>query len=112
MVEQRLGFTTTPDGVRICYATVGQGTPMVKAPSWLSHLKFDWSSPVWRHWWEELARDHLLVRFDQRGSGLSDRSVEDMSFAAGVSDLEMLPRIAVRHNGARKVLSLFEGEVR
>ena len=71
-LEQQLGFTTAPDGVSICYATVGDGPPLVKAPNWLSHLEYDWRSPVWRHWWEELARDHRLIRFDQRGIGLSD----------------------------------------
>ena len=87
-MEQEIRFTTTPDGVNICYATVGQGPPLVKAPNWLTHLEYDWHSPIWRHWWEELAKDHLLVRFDQRGCGLSDWAVEDLSFAARVVDLE------------------------
>ena len=87
-MEQEIQFTTASDGVSICYSTVGSGPPLVKAPNWLGHLEFDWRSPVWRHWWEELAKDHLLVRFDQRGSGLSDWSVEDVSFAAHVGDLE------------------------
>lgn len=87
-MEQQLGFATAPDGVSICYATVGEGPPLVKAPNWLSHLEYDWRSPVWRHWWEELARNHRLIRFDQRGIGLSDWNVEDMSFDARVSDLE------------------------
>ncbi len=51
-MEQQLGFTTAPDGVSICYATVGDGPPLVKAPNWLSHLEYDWRSSVWRHWWE------------------------------------------------------------
>jgi len=87
-VEQQLRFCTSSDGVSICYATIGEGPPLVKAPNWLSHLEYDWRSPVWRHWWEELAKDNLLVRFDQRGCGLSDWSVEDISFDAWVRDLE------------------------
>ena len=87
-VEQQLRFCTSSDGASICYATVGEGPPLVKAPNWLNHLEYDWRSPVWRHWWEELAKDHLLVRFDQRGCGLSDWSVEDISFDAWVKDLE------------------------
>ena len=74
--------------MRICYATVGEGPPIVKAPNWLTHLEFEWQSPVWSHWWEELSAHHTVIRFDQRGSGLSDRNVADLSFDAWVSDLE------------------------
>ena len=88
MVDQKLGFCTTTDGVRICYATVGEGPPLVKAPNWLNHLEFEWQSPIWSHWWEELSAHHTVIRFDQRGSGLSDRNVKDISFDAWVSDLE------------------------
>ena len=86
-MDQDIGFCTAPDGVRIAYALVGEGPPLVKAPNWLTHLEFEWSSPVWRHWWEELAKDYTLVRFDQRGSGLSDRSVAEQTFDSWVSDL-------------------------
>src|SRR5690606_37879061 len=51
-------------------------------------LEFEWLSPVWRHWWETLAQDFKLIRFDQRGCGLSDRQVDDISFDAWVTDLE------------------------
>ena len=86
-MDQDIGFCTAPDGVRIAYALVGEGPPLVKAPNWLTHLEFEWSSPVWRHWWEELAKDYTLVRFDQRGSGLSDRSVAEQTFDSWLSDL-------------------------
>jgi pimeloyl-ACP methyl ester carboxylesterase len=76
------------DGVRIAYAAVGSGPPLLKSPNWLTHLEYEWHSPVWRHWWAALARDFQLIRFDQRGSGLSDREVSDMSFEAWVADLE------------------------
>ena len=88
MPDQKIGFCTTDDGVRICYATVGDGPPLVKAPNWLTHLEFEWQSPIWSHWWVELAAHHTVIRFDQRGSGLSDRNVADISFDAWVSDLE------------------------
>ncbi len=90
MAEQQIRFTTASDGVSICYATVGEGPPLVKAANWLSHLEFDWRSPVWRHWWQELSKDHQLVRYDQRGIGLSDWAVEDLSFDAQVNDLEIV----------------------
>lgn len=87
-MEQDIRFCTAPDGVRLAYATVGQGPPLVKAAHWLSHLEFDWDSPVWRHWWTELSRHHTLIRYDARGCGLSDWNVEDFSFEAWVQDLE------------------------
>jgi pimeloyl-ACP methyl ester carboxylesterase/DNA-binding CsgD family transcriptional regulator len=87
-MNQRIQFCTTSDGVRIAYATVGSGPPILKAPNWLTHLEYEWQSPVWRHWWQELSRDHTLIRFDQRGSGLSDWTVEDISFEAWVRDIE------------------------
>src|SRR5919202_1180936 len=87
-MEQAIHFCTTTDGVRIAYATVGKGPPLVKAANWLNHLEFDWRSPVWCHWLEEFAQDHLLVRYDERGNGLSDWNVEDLSFEAFVRDLE------------------------
>jgi pimeloyl-ACP methyl ester carboxylesterase/DNA-binding CsgD family transcriptional regulator len=87
-MQQEIRFCVTSDGVRIAYASVGRGPPIVKAPNWLTHLEYEWETPVWRHWWEELARDHTVIRFDQRGSGLSDWHVQDISFDAWVSDLE------------------------
>jgi pimeloyl-ACP methyl ester carboxylesterase/DNA-binding SARP family transcriptional activator len=82
---------STPDGVRLAYATSGDGPPLVKASNWLTHLDFDWSSPVWRHWWHELSRSHTLVRYDERGCGLSDWDIDTQSsftLDAWVRDLE------------------------
>src|SRR5439155_18985202 len=87
-MEQEIHFCTTRDNVRIAYATVGSGPPLVKAANWLNHLEYDWKSPVWRHLLDEFSRDHQLVRYDERGNGLSDWRVEDISFDAFVDDLE------------------------
>jgi len=86
-MEQHIRFCTSASGVRIAYATVGQGYPLVKAAHWLTHLEFDWRSPVWGHLWRGLAESHLVVRYDGRGTGLSDRDVGDMSFGSCVADL-------------------------
>ena len=86
--KQQIGFCIAPDGAQIAYATVGSGPPLVKAPNWLSHLEYEWESPFWRHLLQELSSTRTLVRFDQRGNGLSDRNVEDISLDAFVSDLE------------------------
>ncbi len=87
-MEQQIRFCTTADGVRIAYATVGEGPPLVKAANWLTHLEFDWESPVWRHMLHGLAQYQLLVRYDERGTGLSQRDVEEITFDGWVADLE------------------------
>jgi pimeloyl-ACP methyl ester carboxylesterase/DNA-binding CsgD family transcriptional regulator len=74
--------------VRIAYAVHGSGPPMVVDSCWLSHLQYDWQSPVWRHYLQEWGRDHTVIRFDERGHGLSDRGVTDHSLEARLGDLE------------------------
>ncbi|MGL6044544.1 MAG: alpha/beta fold hydrolase [Sandaracinobacteroides sp.] len=87
-LPQRIGFATAADGVRIAWASVGEGPPLLKAANWLNHLEHDWASPIWAPLLRELARDHRLVRYDERGNGLSDWDVADLSFDAFVTDLE------------------------
>jgi hypothetical protein len=87
-LTQTIRFCTSPDGVRLAYAVVGEGPVLVKAANWLSHLEYDWNSPVWRHWLAGLASNHTLVRYDERGCGLSDWNVTDFSLDAWVLDLE------------------------
>ena len=81
-------FCMAPDGVQIAYSAVGEGLPLVRTANWLNHLEYDWESPVWRHALRALADDYRLVRYDQRGAGLSDWDVADISFDAWVTDLE------------------------
>ena len=87
-LHQEIRFCSTRDGVRIAYATVGEGPPLVKTANWLNHLEHDWESPIWRHVFRGLARDRRLIRYDARGNGLSDWDVEEISFEAYVRDLE------------------------
>jgi pimeloyl-ACP methyl ester carboxylesterase/tRNA A-37 threonylcarbamoyl transferase component Bud32 len=93
-LEQEIRFCTAADGVRIAWSTVGEGPPIVKAANWLNHLEFDWQSPIWRHWFAELSRDHRLIRYDERGNGLSDWDVDELSFDAFVADLEAVVEAA------------------
>jgi pimeloyl-ACP methyl ester carboxylesterase/DNA-binding SARP family transcriptional activator len=86
--EHEVQFCRTTDGVRIAYAKVGNGPPLVWAAHWLSHLSFSWESPVWRHWTEEFARDHCFVHYDERGNGLSDWESPEFTVDAFVRDLE------------------------
>ena len=69
-------FCTSPDGVGLAYAIEGAGPPLVKASNWMTHLDYERESPVWRHWVRELSRGWMLVRYDERGCGLSDRQFE------------------------------------
>jgi DNA-binding winged helix-turn-helix (wHTH) protein len=85
---QKVTFCKSADGVNLAVATVGHGPPLVKTGNWLNHLEYDWQSPVWRVLFVELSADHQLVRYDARGTGLSDRNVEEISFEAFVRDLE------------------------
>jgi len=86
--SQRIDFCTTDDGVRIAFAVCGSGPPLVKTAHWMSHLQYDWDSPVWRPWLAFLSRHRTLVRFDPRGCGLSERDVDEVSQAAWASDLD------------------------
>jgi pimeloyl-ACP methyl ester carboxylesterase/DNA-binding SARP family transcriptional activator len=86
--RQTIGFCRAADGVRIAYAAVGEGPPLVKAANWLNHLERDWDSPIWGATFAGLARRHRLIRYDERGNGLSDWDAQDISLEAFVRDLE------------------------
>jgi DNA-binding winged helix-turn-helix (wHTH) protein/alpha-beta hydrolase superfamily lysophospholipase len=86
--RQDVHFCTTPDGIRIAYAEVGTGPTLLKAANYLSHLEYDWQSPVWSPFLHALASQYHLIRYDARGNGLSDWEVNDFSFEAFIHDLE------------------------
>jgi pimeloyl-ACP methyl ester carboxylesterase/DNA-binding SARP family transcriptional activator len=87
-LRQDVRFCTASDGVRIAYATVGSGPPLLKTANWLNHLEFDWESPIWRHLFRAMAQDHTFVRYDSRGNGLSDWSIENLTLNDLVNDLK------------------------
>lgn len=87
-LRQDIRFCKAADGVRIAYAEIGNGPPLVKAANWLNHLEYDWQSPIWRHFLHRLAAEYRLIRYDERGNGLSDWDADDISFEAFVNDLE------------------------
>jgi DNA-binding winged helix-turn-helix (wHTH) protein/pimeloyl-ACP methyl ester carboxylesterase len=86
--QQRVTFCRASDDVHLAVATAGRGTPLVKTANWLNHVEFDWQSPVWAPLFSRLAAQHMLVRYDERGVGLSDRDAAEFSFEAFVHDLE------------------------
>ena len=85
---QDVRFCRTADGVRIAYAVHGSGPPLVITTCWLSHLQYDWESPVWRHFLLDLGRFATVIRYDERGYGLSDWDVTDFSLEPRIADLE------------------------
>ena len=97
--EQTIHFCRAADGATLAYAALAQdgatGPPVLKAANWMSHLEHEWDSPVWRHWIAALSHRWPLVRYDQRGNGLSDWDVDDLSFEAMVADLEAVADAAI-----------------
>ncbi|MGH6678144.1 MAG: alpha/beta fold hydrolase [Bradyrhizobium sp.] len=84
---QDVQYCRAADGVHLALAATGQGSPVVRAPVWMSHVEHDWRTTVWRQVLDAISGAHRLVRYDARGMGLSDRDVE-ISFEAAVSDME------------------------
>src|SRR4029453_7275585 len=93
-MKLKVNYCRAPDGVRLAYATVGSGPPLVKTANWMNHVEYDWESPLMRHFYVALAQDSTLLRYDARGNGLSDWDVEDVSLDAWVSDLETVVNAA------------------
>ena len=87
-LKQEIRYCKAPDGVRLAYATVGSGPPILKSAHWLGHLEYDWELPIYQHFLLGLAKDRTLVRYDARGNGLSDWDVQKLSLDAWVSDME------------------------
>ena len=85
---QRIRYLRTRDGVQLAWAEAGSGPVLVKAANWLTHLEYEWESPVWRHWIRFFAENFRYIRYDERGCGMTDRNVGDLSFPRWVEDLE------------------------
>ncbi len=87
-MDQKIRLCTTPDGVHIAYAVCGKGPPLIWITHWITHVEYDCQSPVWLHWIRELSNYNTLVRYDERGCGLSDHDVDISSLEEWVIDLE------------------------
>ena len=92
--RQVIRFCRAEDSTCIAYATVGTGPPLLKAANWMTHLDLEWTTPVWSHWLTGLARNRRLVRYDERGCGLSDWDVPSFTFKDWVDDLETVVEAA------------------
>ncbi|MGA9422994.1 MAG: alpha/beta fold hydrolase [Rhodanobacteraceae bacterium] len=87
-MKQSVRYLRTSDEVSLAWAEAGKGMPLVKAANWLTHLEYDWESPVWRHWTRFFAGHFRYIRHDERGCGMTDWNVGDLSFPRWVDDLE------------------------
>jgi pimeloyl-ACP methyl ester carboxylesterase len=85
---QRIRYLGTPDGVQLAWAEAGAGPTLIKAANWMTHLEYEWESPVWRHWIRFFSEHFRFVRHDERGCGMTDWNVGDLSFARWIEDLE------------------------
>ena len=94
----RIQFATAEDGVRIAYTTAGDGPPLVMTPGWVTHQEFEWQGPSGK-FNRRLAQHHRLILYDGRGTGLSDRSVADVSLRERAKDLAAV----IEHLGLERV---------
>jgi len=93
-IAQRIRYVKTRDGVRLAWAESGAGHVLVKAANWMTHLEFDWESPVWRHWMRFFSENFRFVRHDERGCGMTDWNVGDLSVERWIEDLEAVVEAA------------------
>jgi pimeloyl-ACP methyl ester carboxylesterase/DNA-binding CsgD family transcriptional regulator len=94
-IRQRIRYVVTPDGVKLAWADAGSGPALIKASNWLTHLEYDLESPVWRHWIRFFAGHSRFIRYDERGCGMTDWDVPDLStFSRWVDDLEAVVEAA------------------
>ena len=107
-LRQTIRYLTASDGVRLAWADAGAGPPLVKAANWLTHLAFDLDSPVWRHWIGLLAGHFRFIRYDERGCGMSDWNVGDLSVGRWIDDLEQVIE-AARPGGPVILLGISQG---
>lgn len=85
---QEVRYCKAKDGTRLAFSVMGEGPPLVKTANWLNHIEYDWESPLWKHWLANFTRGRSLIRYDERGNGLSDWDTPELSFEAFVDDLE------------------------
>lgn len=89
-MRRQIRIARTKDGVNLAWASAGSGPPLVRASTWLTHLEYDWESPVWRHWLDFLVGHFRLIRYDERGCGLSDWVVDDYTQPRWFDDFDAI----------------------
>lgn len=93
-MQQSIRYLRTRDGVQLAWATMGRGPPLLKASNWLTHLQYDLESPVWKHWIHFFAHHFRFTRYDERGCGMTQWEVPEVSLARWIDDLETVAEVA------------------
>ncbi|GAA1003321.1 transcriptional regulator [Acrocarpospora pleiomorpha] len=100
-------FCRTADGARVAWAVTGAGPPLVRTANWLSQMDLERTMPMFTHWFEGLTRGRRLIRYDERGYGLSDWTtgftleewIEDLDAVADAAGLDRFPLLGVSQGG-------------
>lgn len=106
--RQRIRYATTSDATRLAWAEAGQGPLLVKAANWLTHLEYEWNSPIWRHWLQFFSEHWRFVRYDERGCGMSDWRGADLTLDTWAADLDAVIE-AARPSGPVTLLGISQG---
>lgn len=96
-MQQAIRYLTTGDGARLAWASLGSGPVVVKAANWLSHLEYDLQSPIWRHWYRFFGEHYRLLRYDERGCGMSGGAARELTLDHWQGDLEAVIDAADLH---------------
>jgi pimeloyl-ACP methyl ester carboxylesterase/DNA-binding CsgD family transcriptional regulator len=107
-LRQHVRYVTAPDGTRIAWAESGAGPVVVKAANWLTHLEYEWESPVWKHWIQFFSEHSRFVRYDERGCGMSEWQASGLSLDQWTADLESVID-AARPAGPITLLGISQG---
>lgn len=94
--RQRVRYLQVPDGTRLAWAEAGRGQVLVKAANWLTHLEYEWTSPVWQHWVRYFGERCRFVRYDERGCGMSDWRTGPPNLDVWADDLAAVIAAAAR----------------
>lgn len=102
-LRQHVRYVTASDGTRLAWAEAGSGPVLVKAANWLTHLEYEWRSPVWKHWLQFFSAHYRFIRYDERGCGMSDWQCGRLSIDQWTDDLEAV----IEASGAVGPVTLF-----
>jgi pimeloyl-ACP methyl ester carboxylesterase/DNA-binding CsgD family transcriptional regulator len=107
-LRQHVRYVPASDGTRLAWAESGAGPVIVKAANWLTHLEYEWESPVWRHWIQFFSAHGRFVRYDERGCGMSEWRPGALSLALWTGDLGAIID-AARPPGPVTLLGISQG---